>query len=112
MRALLGVDPPGLLALGLVQRWGERIPGWVPLLGGRRVPVLLAVVPASIAAASITGAGIGFVRVVASGEVPLAENWTTVGPELLWPLWGLALAAATVAYARRRIDWRLPSTAP
>lgn len=99
----------GLLALGLVQRWGERIPGRVPVLGGRGVPVPLAVIPAAIAAASITGAGLGFVRVVVSGELSLEGNWVTVGPELLWPLWGVALAVATVAYARRRIEWRLPS---
>lgn len=95
----------GLLALGLVQRWGERIPRRVPLLGGRRVPVLLAVIPASVAAASITASGIGFVRIIATGEMSLAGNWTTVGPELLWPLWGVALAIATVSYARRRVQW-------
>ncbi|PJJ73332.1 hypothetical protein CLV46_2918 [Diaminobutyricimonas aerilata] len=95
----------GLLALGLVQRWGERFPRWVPVLGERRVPVLLAVIPASVAAASITASGIGFVRVIVSGEMPLTGNWTTIGPELLWPLWGVALAVATVAYARRRVAW-------
>ena len=28
----------GLLTLGLVQRWGEVVPEWVPGLGGKRVP--------------------------------------------------------------------------
>jgi len=27
-----------LLAFGLVRPWGEVVPGWIPLLGGRRVP--------------------------------------------------------------------------
>lgn len=28
----------GLLTLGLVQPWGERLPGWIPSLGGRPIP--------------------------------------------------------------------------
>ncbi|MEH1166220.1 hypothetical protein V6V47_12620 [Micromonospora sp. CPCC 205539] len=27
-----------LLTLGLVQRWGQRVPHWVPLVGGRPIP--------------------------------------------------------------------------
>ncbi|RZT79277.1 hypothetical protein EV382_2475 [Micromonospora violae] len=27
-----------LLTLGLVHRWGQRVPHWVPRLGGRRIP--------------------------------------------------------------------------
>jgi len=38
---LLGL---GLLTLGLVQRWGEVVPRWIPVLGGRRVRPLAAVV--------------------------------------------------------------------
>ncbi|MFI1829583.1 hypothetical protein ACH41E_24535 [Streptomyces sp. NPDC020412] len=44
----------GLLTLGLVHRWGEVLPRWVPVIGGRRIPVLAAVVPASIGAALVT----------------------------------------------------------
>jgi hypothetical protein len=32
-------------AVGLVSAWGEVFPGWIPVLGGRRVPALAAVVP-------------------------------------------------------------------
>jgi hypothetical protein len=32
----------GLLTLGLVQEWGATIPGWVPGIGGRRVPLRFA----------------------------------------------------------------------
>nr|WSX48777.1 hypothetical protein OG409_07335 [Streptomyces sp. NBC_00974] len=39
-----------LLTLGLVRPWGERLPSWVPFVGGRAVPVRAAVVPASIGA--------------------------------------------------------------
>jgi hypothetical protein len=31
-----------------------------------------------------------------------AENWAALAPELLWPLWGAALGAATLAYYCRR----------
>lgn len=34
-----------LLALGLVRPWGEVLPRWVPLLGGRPLPRLAVVVP-------------------------------------------------------------------
>lgn len=40
-----------LLTLGLVKPWGERLPGWVPFVGGRDVPVRAAVVPAAVGAA-------------------------------------------------------------
>jgi hypothetical protein len=30
------------------------------------------------------------------------EDWAALAPELLWPLWGVALAAATLAYYFRR----------
>ena len=43
-----------LLTLGLVRPWGERIPDSWPLLGGRDVPVLAAVLPAALGAAMIT----------------------------------------------------------
>jgi hypothetical protein len=31
-----------------------------------------------------------------------ADNWAALAPELLWPLWGAALGAATLAYDYRR----------
>ena len=31
-----------------------------------------------------------------------AENWAVLAPELLWPLWGGSLGAATLAYYYRR----------
>ncbi|MFC9592468.1 hypothetical protein ACFTUC_22065 [Streptomyces sp. NPDC056944] len=35
-----------LLTTGLVSGWGEVVPRWVPLIGGRRVAPLAAVIPA------------------------------------------------------------------
>lgn len=42
-----------LLTLGLVQRWGEVFWSWVPVIGGRPVPVGMAVVPALFVAAIV-----------------------------------------------------------
>lgn len=92
-----------LLTLGLVQRWGERLPRWVPWLGGRRVPIALAAVPVTLGGLAILSGGVMFIRVAATGELPLSENWSTIGPELLWPLWGIALAVALAEYIRRRV---------
>ncbi|MFI5805894.1 hypothetical protein [Streptomyces sp. NPDC051561] len=41
-------------AVGLVARWGEVFPRWVPWLRGRRVPTAAAVVPATIGATVLT----------------------------------------------------------
>ena len=41
-------------AIGLVSAWGEVFPRWVPVLRGRRVPPLAAVVPAALGAAVLT----------------------------------------------------------
>ena len=96
-----------LLTLGLVQRWGEVFPRWMPWVGGRRVPPALATVPASLVSVLVTTAGLMFVRLQVTGTVRdlfgfLPGGWAALGPELLWPLWGVALAAATVAYHYRR----------
>ena len=99
-----------VLTLGLVSRWGEVFPRWIPLIGGKRVPIWLAVVPASLVSVLVTTAGLMFVRLTLTGELGAilgegvlgGENWATLAPELLWPLWGAALAAATLAYYYRR----------
>lgn len=93
-----------VLTLGLVQRWGEVFPWWVPGRRGRPVPIGLAVVPASVVAVLVTSGGLGLIRASVGGAaIPLgAESWAAVGPALLWPLWGVALAAGTLAYYLRR----------
>lgn len=102
-----------VLTLGLTQRWGEVFPRWLPFLRGRRVPIWLAVVPACIVSVLVTTAGLMFVRMTLAGTlggvfgngkelVFTTENWAALAPELLWPLWGVALGAATLAYYYRR----------
>ncbi|GAA2815780.1 hypothetical protein [Crossiella cryophila] len=92
----------GLLTLGLVYRWGEVYPFWVPGLRGKRVSPLSAIIPASVVAVIVTAAGMGvFVGLV--GRVGFSEF--IVNPMTFFPFWGLALGAATVAYfLRRRVE--------
>ncbi|GAB2525584.1 hypothetical protein GCM10027267_22990 [Paramicrobacterium agarici] len=94
-----------VLTLGLVQRWGDRFPRWVPALGGRRVPALLAAIPVTLGALVIFTGGISVVRLAATDGVSFAASWSTIGPGLLWPLWGIALAVALIEYLRRRLSF-------
>lgn len=81
------------------------------MIGGRPVPLFLATVPAALVAILVTTAGLMFVRmvtrsnsaaIVPSLEINLGENWAAIAPELLWPMWGVALGAAALAYYFRR----------
>lgn len=95
-----------LLTLGLVQRWGEVFWSWVPVVGGRPVPVGMAVGPALFVAAIVTSAGMGFWGAIFSGHLAdlpgYEQDWAAWAPELLWLAWGFALAVATLAYRHRR----------
>ena len=95
-----------LLMLGLVQRWGEVFPRWMVGLAGRRVPIALAVVPASIMSVLFMVGGIavwsGYTQ-MADAAVTIGEDMgIVVGPVLLFPVWGVALAVATLGYYYRR----------
>jgi hypothetical protein len=95
-----------LLMLGLVQRWGEVFPRWMIGLTGRRVPIALAVIPASIVSVLLVVGGIsimsGYEQMV-QGSAATGENiWIVAGPTFLFPLWGVALAVATLGYYFRR----------
>ncbi|MFC5832648.1 hypothetical protein [Nonomuraea insulae] len=91
----------GVLTLGLVQRWGEVFPRWMIGLRGRRVPILLAVIPAGFVAVIITVAGQTYIRRGLAGHFRMDE-WGAWLPECFWPIWGAALAAAALAYYLRR----------
>ncbi|MFG3494292.1 hypothetical protein [Streptomyces sp. NPDC047928] len=96
-----------LLTLGLVRDWGQVVPRWVPLLGGRPVRPLAAVVPALLGAVGLTAlCGWSFLAVYAglgdlSVGTPLQDLLFHVcyAPLLAWPP---LLAAVTLAYWRRR----------
>jgi hypothetical protein len=89
-----------LLTLGLTHGWGEAFPRWTLALAGRRVPPAVAIVPAAAASIVVTSAGLAYVRTFIRGATP-DEGWAVVLPELLWPAWGVALGAATLAYYYR-----------
>ena len=95
-----------VLTLGLVRRWGEVFWSWLPGLGGRRVPVGMAVVPAVFVASVVFSAGLAFWRLLLIGRIsdfPGSESdWAAWLPELFWPLWGVALSVAALAYSARR----------
>jgi hypothetical protein len=90
-----------VLTIGLIQRWGEVYPRWIWFKKGKRVPLALAMVPAALVTVSIIPAGIMEVRMAFSRGID-PQDWGMLGPGLLWPLWGVALGAATVAYYLRR----------
>jgi hypothetical protein len=96
-----------LLALGLIRPWGEVVPGWIPVLGGRWVPPLTAVLPAGLAAVlltvlTVTGAT-GWSREFDVAGSPSGAAATLMTAAYL-PLlaWGPLLGVTTLAYWRRR----------
>ncbi|GAA4507396.1 MULTISPECIES: hypothetical protein [Nonomuraea] len=95
-----------VLTLGLVRPWGEVWPRWVPFLRGRPVPARLPACAALAVSLPITSAGLMYVRKKLGGErLGPAGAGDELGawlPEMLWPLWGAALAVAALAYLSRR----------
>lgn len=102
-----------LLSLGLIQRWGQRFPRWMLGLSGKQVPIPLAVVPAALASVLIGVGGIGIVAATTGmlGNMQAAGVTASellgglifqLGPALLFPLWGLSLAVATLGYYFRQ----------
>lgn len=93
-----------VLMLGLVMAWGERVPRWLPWLGGRRVPVAAAVAPATVVSIALLSVGRGAIPTALSGTFPVGgdQAWVHIAALLAMLPWGLALAVATGAYALRR----------
>ena len=93
------------LTLGLVRPWGEVLPRWVPLLGGRHVPRLAAMTAAGAGALAVT---MLWITAFANLEAIFIEyglegaaRLVVVGCYAPLLLWGPLLAAVTVSYARR-----------
>ncbi|MCW3815886.1 hypothetical protein ONA91_15685 [Micromonospora sp. DR5-3] len=95
----------GLLTLGLAARWGQVFPRWMPWLGGRRVPRLLALVPAGVVAVALISYGVIGIclmtEALLAGTVTwpqLRSEWAVVGTEIVFLAWGLALGVAALGY--------------
>jgi hypothetical protein len=93
-----------LLTLGLVHRWGEVVPKWIPYLGGTKIPSKAVVIPSWIGVAILTALW-----------TPLSFWWVIPHPDMTptgamavgfvyLPLvaWAPLLAAVTLCYQRRR----------
>nr|WTA65298.1 hypothetical protein OHB51_22600 [Micromonospora sp. NBC_00855] len=100
--------PPlaGLLVLGLVQRWGQQFPFWVPGLHGRQVPRRLAVIPAGVVALTLVTYGVLSIAVLV-GELlagdtrwsDVWDGWAVTATLLVFLGWGVSLAVTTTGYA-------------
>lgn len=92
------------LTLGLVRPWGERWPRRLPWLGGRRVPVAAAAVPAALGALACTVYGVLFVWTTLHAEMDITVwgQWLMNACYLPMVAWGPLLGAVTVHYVRRR----------
>ncbi|WP_017627122.1 hypothetical protein [Nocardiopsis chromatogenes] len=99
-----------VLMLGLVQRWGVRFPRWMVGLAGRRVPVSLAVVPATLVALALVSLGKVVPAAWLTGrfftaDAPGGPNPVHEAAFASMLVWGAALAVATGAYwVRRRAE--------
>lgn len=103
-------------AVGLVSTWGEVVPRWIPVLRGRRVPALGAVIPAALGSAALTllwtwvavtmSLGLRIDGRPQSQLSPVSfTDWqglVAVAAYAPLLLWGPLLAAVTVSYWRRR----------
>ncbi|MDX6261316.1 MAG: hypothetical protein QOH84_3004 [Kribbellaceae bacterium] len=102
----LFAEAVALTAFGMVKRWGEVVPHWIPLLGGRRVAPYAAIIPATLGALSLIAIWTyGFRDALTDHFIPFSSN----GAKALMiscyaplQLWGPALLVLTWAYWRRR----------
>lgn len=93
------------LTLGLVRPWGEVVPRRVPILGGRDVPALAAVIPAGVGSLALTllwaTAFSNFEQIFALYGLDGVERIVVLLCYAPLLLWGPLLAAVTASYARR-----------
>ncbi|MFB9629962.1 hypothetical protein [Nonomuraea helvata] len=96
------------LTLGLISRWGQTVPGWVPWAGGRPVPRAVAVVPVVVVGLLVgqygtmmtTCLAFGVTRTCAPGggaEI-LDGSWGFSATYLVFLAWGASLLAAGAGY--------------
>ncbi|MFF3652697.1 hypothetical protein ACFYXV_29170 [Streptomyces sp. NPDC002181] len=100
----MGGELLALLTLGLVRPWGEVLPRWVPLVGGRRPNPRAVTVTASIGAAALTLVLTQFAFWWAFPHPDMTRLARTIAGILYLPLvaWGPLLAAVTLDHRHRR----------
>ncbi|MHA7962311.1 hypothetical protein ACX9I7_31755 [Streptomyces sp. L500] len=93
-----------LLTLGLVRPWGEMLPRWIPLVGGRRPDPRMVTVAAGLGAGVLTLGLAQFAFWWAFPHPGMTPGGNTLAGLLYLPLvaWGPLLAAVTLDYRRRR----------
>jgi hypothetical protein len=99
----LGMLAGAVLTLGLVLPWGRTFPRWMAGLGGRRVPLMLAVAPAVLVALLFTVGGVEFLVAMAV-QPEFSGNVLEMTLMLPFWLWGPLLALAAWGYAMDRSD--------
>lgn len=102
-----------ILTIGLVRGWGETAPAWIPVIGGRRVRPMAAVVPAFLGGLILTllftavpiGGGRNLALYGITDSVEYTHTaWQTLATVCVTPLaaWGPITIALAIAYYRRR----------
>ncbi|MFI8320128.1 hypothetical protein [Streptomyces sp. NPDC085529] len=102
-----------LLTIGLVRPWGEVVPRWIPLIGGRAVRPWAAVAPAALGAVALTWLWSGLPWWWTYPHDDMTGAGALVVGILYQPLvlWGPLLAAVTFSYYRRHRTGRPEPTA-
>lgn len=91
-----------VLTSGLISRWGERWPFWMPRLAGRPIPWPVAVVPATLVTCVLLAASQTFVPMTIEAVVNRDASQLWAIGLFPFPLWGATLGLATLAYYYRR----------
>lgn len=98
-----------LLSLGLVRRWGEIAPAWLPLIGGKHIPPLAAIIPATIGGLIVTAVSgsflLAWLQVPGFHALGYSNGWWELLAKVcigLGALWGPMVLALTYAYFVRR----------
>lgn len=91
-----------VLTVGLISRWGEVFPRWLPVLRGRPVPAAPPAAVALVVAGAITLAGRSIIQPVVTGDANIGEIGTEALLIFPFPIWGPLLGAAAIAYYLRR----------
>ncbi|MEV6602035.1 hypothetical protein AB0M36_35065 [Actinoplanes sp. NPDC051346] len=100
--AILG----GVLSLGLIRPWGLVYPLWIPLLGGRRVPVWFPLTPTMLGSALMVGYTLTLPVQIprAIADASPADPFTITGALIGLPIllaWTVALPVAGWSYFQR-----------